>query len=182
MHQNVRSWTEAAAFCPTTVSINLSTWLVSLQQLSKIRETVLSPLKLTEHPAWCQQMADRRRNLPSQLPVHQPVSVPLLIPSGHYESPLPPPSQLYNQLLEPRRFTAAFNAWCWFYYDIFLTDNGLKRQGKYGSRGIKVSSTEEHECVEEISQQSIQWFSRYFNKNNKKHILVLLLEGKSGDC
>lgn len=82
------------SFSLTTVSVcTMSTWRVSLQQLSKKREAEVSPLKLSEHPTWCQQMADWRRNPPSQLPVHQPASVPQLISSGHCNYPLPPPSQ-----------------------------------------------------------------------------------------
>lgn len=98
----LRSWTEAAALCVTTISIhNEPIWFVSSQQLSEKREAEVSPLKLTEHPTWCQQMADRRRNLPSQLPVYQPASAPRIISSGYRKLPLPPHSQIYSQVPSP---------------------------------------------------------------------------------
>ncbi len=102
--QKETSWVKTAAFCVTTITIrDEPSWFVSFQQLSKKREAVVSPLKLTEHPTWCPQMADGRKKASISAPCP---SVGLGATANPLGTPPPPPP------LSRTRQTTAFTGWC----------------------------------------------------------------------
>lgn len=80
MQHKVCRWKDIAVFCVTSTLSTMSPVDLSACKLSKKRAALVSPLKLTEHTTWCQQMA-RGRKLSSQPPAQQRALVPLLISS-----------------------------------------------------------------------------------------------------